>query len=1249
MATPNFKRVVVADAATPLGIYCVEALLASPICTDAQIVAETPSGGVGGKAATPTDPACAALLKELAKEHSGQLTIGNAKGRGRSLPDDVVVYGASVTFDMSHLAVAERDKGVRYIVVTAEPSALVAEKAVKAQLAKSRVTVVRTAFLAPPTRRVHNARRFLLPPQAAPLEHLCLGVALGVTRLLPVAASHPADFVPVDVALHVGLTAQELLKRGLLPPSVHAPNHLYINLLPSQDTALVWGMVAEYVLDYYGRFGDAIAAAMPPALFNKDASLVFSAQFKDVWNYGIALTTPLELYRVSRSKSMKAHLRRFPHSTAAETVQASMSQVDDALDAVVRFSLARRAEVDADSYQMVLRKISSVRPLNDLVLLCGLDCVEWEMYVKDVAVGVLRYIAETLMSHHEPMSLPSPLPRYANDIVFTPGEGRAPADSYPIRRTLNHLHFALRGGQQPNGAWVRLSPGGTHRNFVAILAQPQVQMLISQLAREQNLSKQVIEDRALAILRGVGDTQNHTSLRSMAYPMRKIMETLFERVNVNPEAYGRLFRLFRLPRTAIIVMPSHRSYFDFLTVSYVLLAMGFQPPHICSGEDFLGLGPISKGLRGSGAFFMRRSFKADKLYGAVFKEYVRHLVRGAQPIEFFIEGTRSRTQKTMGPKLGILKMITDAYFEPQEEINDVMILPISLSYERILEGNVYANELLGVPKPKETPMNLLRSATVLKEGYGMFNLNFREPISLAEYTARFAEKAAAAAAAEAKGMAPKATAAAATGPRDPLATLAASPTHAATHGPLAAKSFAHIATVAADARQEARRKASAAAQAPPARPGSASGASYTPIALLQSLAWDITRELQEGIVVTPTALVCAAALHVVDRAELRERGLPQASLASAIEWVRASVLSLGGKMNSRFAADDGPTILGYSMPHLNGHLTVSTLSRVFINDAVSTTMLFSMYCNQLIHLFADTAVVCAAAFAGASVAPPSEAASAIAANGAAPSSGVSAVGDDASSGGGGGGFAAPARQVVIAMPALRAEAEFLADLLRIELPDFLPPHNAPSAVWFPRALAALDHRRCILGGGGAEGNVTLRLHQFCTFAASLLYPLIEAYFVTAVGALALLLPATESAAAAAVATPGALPAVAVAAVAELTDQTFGDAVHRATLAMCRTKQLYSFQCCNRETLKNAAQRFHESGLLATVRRGGSAPALAIGPRFAARGGAELRVFIGRVNALRCRPADEAGVAKAAEGCRAAFAEMVATKMQQAKL
>lgn len=51
-------------------------------------------------------------------------------------------------------------------------------------------------------------------------------------------------------------------------------------------------------------------------------------------------------------------------------------------------------------------------------------------------------------------------------------------------------------------------------------------------------------------------------------------------------------------------------------------------------------------------------------------------------------------------------------------VPDVMIVPISISYDRVLEENLFAQELLGIPKPKESTSKLFKAFSVLRENYG---------------------------------------------------------------------------------------------------------------------------------------------------------------------------------------------------------------------------------------------------------------------------------------------------------------------------------------------------------------------------------------------------------------------------------------------------------------------------------------------------------------------------------------------------
>lgn len=138
---------------------------------------------------------------------------------------------------------------------------------------------------------------------------------------------------------------------------------------------------------------------------------------------------------------------------------------------------------------------------------------------------------------------------------------------------------------------------------------------------------------------------------------------------------------------------------------------------------------VSELLRMSGAFFMRRTFGGNKLYWAVFSEYVKTMLRsGYAPVEFFLEGTRSRAAKTLTPKFGLLNIVMEPFFK--REVFDTYFVPISISYDKILEESLYAYELLGIPKPKESTTGLLKARRILSENFGSIHVYFGDPVSL---------------------------------------------------------------------------------------------------------------------------------------------------------------------------------------------------------------------------------------------------------------------------------------------------------------------------------------------------------------------------------------------------------------------------------------------------------------------------------------------------------------------------------------
>ncbi len=185
----------------------------------------------------------------------------------------------------------------------------------------------------------------------------------------------------------------------------------------------------------------------------------------------------------------------------------------------------------------------------------------------------------------------------------------------------------------------------------------------------------------------------------------------------------------RVKEHPVVLVPCHRSHFDYLILSYLFHLNHISPPHIAAGINlsFWPLGPL---FRGAGAFFIRRSFEDNELYKLVFRNYLKFLIREGYTQEFFIEGGRSRTGKILTPKMGMLSAIVNAFVDGVRR--DLYFVPISIQYGRVVEEDSYQRELVGAEKEKESLLGLLRARTLLRQKRGTVHVTFAEPISLAD-------------------------------------------------------------------------------------------------------------------------------------------------------------------------------------------------------------------------------------------------------------------------------------------------------------------------------------------------------------------------------------------------------------------------------------------------------------------------------------------------------------------------------------
>jgi glycerol-3-phosphate O-acyltransferase len=323
-------------------------------------------------------------------------------------------------------------------------------------------------------------------------------------------------------------------------------------------------------------------------------------------------------------------------------------------------------------------------------------------------LNVLVNRRNTLVHFGEPVRLRDAMPDGADD-------------SRSVRRLLRILRSILRAQRSST-----IGPDLSHRRTLVaqLLKTADVRNAVRREMRVRGSSRRAALIAARKCAVEIAANYSHVFIRFMAALLGWLWTRVFDGVR-----FEHVDQLNDIGDGAeIIYVPCHRSHMDYLLLSYVIYRKGFAAPHVAAGIN-LNLPVIGRYLRKGGAFFLRRSFKGDALYAAVFAKYLGVMMARGHSLEYFIEGGRSRTGRLLPPRTGMLSMTVRAYLrDPKRR---VVFMPVYFGYERIVEGRTYIGELSGLPKKKESVLGLIRSTvSVLRSKLGIVNVNLGRPISL---------------------------------------------------------------------------------------------------------------------------------------------------------------------------------------------------------------------------------------------------------------------------------------------------------------------------------------------------------------------------------------------------------------------------------------------------------------------------------------------------------------------------------------
>ena len=262
---------------------------------------------------------------------------------------------------------------------------------------------------------------------------------------------------------------------------------------------------------------------------------------------------------------------------------------------------------------------------------------------------------------------------------------------------------------------------------LGVLSDPGFRADLTRIARETGRSDEETVRAARKYLREMVADPSPLVVGLAARAGRLLARRNYRGIRHNPEELERVAELGR--EYPLILLPSHKSQLDHVVMHHLMWKNGHPPGYTASGinMNFFPVGPV---LRRCGSFFIRRRIGKRPVYKRVLRAYLAHILEQGHTVEWYVEGTRSRTGKLLPPTFGLLTYAAEALWTGR--CSDLYVVPTSITYDHVEEIEPYVAEQRGASKRRETFAWMVKTILTMGRDYGDIHVRFGRPLSMTD-------------------------------------------------------------------------------------------------------------------------------------------------------------------------------------------------------------------------------------------------------------------------------------------------------------------------------------------------------------------------------------------------------------------------------------------------------------------------------------------------------------------------------------